>query len=79
MNEKDYLHELYSFAEICVASAEDMTWAEMGRQCGLSPQTIQKLWNKKTRYPRLLTVQKLGYGMGFKLIIEGSKFRIEVL
>lgn len=52
------------------ASAYDWTWNQLASQAGLAYQTVAKLGDRETKWPRFLTVYRLAKAVGWELVIH---------
>ena len=73
------LQEMRAFVDIAlVFITEDLgdgwDYKDVCRVTGIkSPKTIENLFTKKTREPRLSTIQNLAHGAGLSLEMQGRK------
>lgn len=59
-----HLHELVD--EIYEVAAKKWTWSEFAENAGVSYSTISNLGNRKTRYPRHMTIWKMAQAVGLQ-------------
>lgn len=74
--ERQYFRDLNKvvdeiFAE--AASQFEWTWNQLAENSGLSCQTVMNLGDRKTKYPRFMTIYRLAKAIGWELVVQNVK------
>lgn len=74
-SEREYFQQLHTLIDQVFTHAAqeyNFTWAELAREAGLNYDTVAKLGNRLTKWPRYATVFKLARAVGWSLSLVQS-------
>ena len=74
--ERKYFSDLHKVIDEIFAEAEsknDWDWGALAAAAGLARQTVDRLGDRETKYPRFLTVYRLAYAVGWELVLREKK------
>lgn len=79
ISDKQLIAEMRDFTDLCFGiicerlcdeqgiSESEITFGALAREIGCCYATARNLWYRETRFPRFMTVQKLGLAAGLNL------------
>ena len=72
--ERAYFRELHRLVDLIYDEAAEYqwTWNQLAEEAGLAYQTVERLGDRKTRWPRFSTVWRLAKAVGFDLAIKNT-------
>ncbi len=82
--EREYIRSLHRIIdEIYTEAAEkfDWTWNQLAVNAGLAYETVARLGDRSTRFPRYYTVHKLAKAVGWNLVattVKNQKSKVKI-
>lgn len=70
--EREYFRTLHKVIDAIYSEAAnqyDLTWKQLAEHANLSYETVRKLGDRETHYPRFFTIIKLAKVVGWKLVL----------
>jgi len=76
VEDRQYFRDLHKiideiFSE--AASQYDWTWSQLAANAGLAYQTVSKIGDRATKWPRFMTIYRLAKAVGWDLVVKESK------
>lgn len=83
--DKQLIAEMRAFTDMCFAivcerlckargvTEVELSYAALAEEIGCCYATAKKLWEHETRFPRFMTIQKLGLAAGFNICAETGR------
>lgn len=72
-SEKAYYRQLHRIIDdiyTCAANEYGMTWCQLATSAGLAYNTVRKLGDRETKFPRHMTIFKLARAVGMSLELQ---------
>jgi hypothetical protein len=76
--EPELIQAMYAIVDFCYVAAGDWSYERWATEANLSPATIHYLVNRKTRYPRFLTIQKMAQAVGIQVTAKEQGHELSI-